>query len=252
VGRAPLPDANHAGLGRITQSIVEAIGIEILTGKHAPAMLLPAEAAIAAQYNASRSVLREAIKVLSAKGLVVGRKRLGTMVTPPSQWNLFDPDVLRWTLQGEFSLPLLLEFTEVRLGIEPTAAGLAASRATADKVLLIEEGVDRMVAAERGEDDRLLADIAFHAAILEASGNRFYNRLKPFVETALQFSIRLTNTLSRDHDAKIEAHRRILDAIKVGDSATARVAAELMLLETRNLIRSGAEPAEASATPRLG
>jgi DNA-binding FadR family transcriptional regulator len=233
-------EKNNAGLGRITRSIVDAIGIAIVTGQHQPNELLPAEASMTTQYDASRSVLREAIKVLNAKGLVTARPRAGTSVTPPSQWNLFDPDVLRWTLHGDFSLPLLIEFTEVRLGIEPMAAALVATRASPESVAQIEEGFRRMQAAERGEDDRLLADIAFHVAILDASENRFYARLKPLVETALQFSIKLTNTLSRDHDAKLEAHRRVLQAIKLRDAVAARAAAELLLLETRSLMRTAA------------
>jgi DNA-binding FadR family transcriptional regulator len=234
------------GLGRITRSIVDAIGIGIVTGQHRPNELLPVEAAMAARYEASRSVLREAIKVLNAKGLVTARPRAGTFVTPPSEWNLFDPDVLRWTLYGGFSLPLLIEFTEVRLGIEPMAAALAASRADEENIILIEKGYDRMVAAELGQDDRLASDVAFHLAILDASGNRFYRRLKPLVSTALHFSIGLTNTLSHDHDVKLEAHRRVLLAIKQRDPPSARAALELLLLETRALMR-GAHPSAEEA-----
>jgi DNA-binding FadR family transcriptional regulator len=228
----------NKGLGRITRSIVDAIGIAIVTGQHRPNELLPVETAMAARYDASRSVLREAIKVLNAKGLVTARPRAGTFVTPPSEWNLFDPDVLRWTHYGDFSQPLLIEFTEVRLGIEPMAAALAASRADEENIILIEKGYERMVAAELGQDDRLTADNAFHIAILDASGNRVYSRLKPLVLTALHFSIGLTNTLSRDHDVKLEAHRRVLQAIKLRDPPAARAALELLLLETRALMRS--------------
>jgi DNA-binding FadR family transcriptional regulator len=239
-------EEGNKSLGRITRSIVDAIGISIVTGQHAPNELLPVETAMAARYEASRSVLREAIKVLNAKGLVTARPRAGTFVTPPSEWNLFDPDVLRWTLYGGFSLPLLIEFTEVRLGIEPMAAALAASRADEENIILIEKGYERMVAAEIGQDDRLASDVAFHLAILDASGNRFYRRLKPLVSTALHFSIGLTNTLSHDHDVKLEAHRRVLQAIKLSDPPAARAALELLLLETRALIRS-AHPVEEKA-----
>lgn len=228
-----------SALGRLTQAIVDDMGAAIVSGQYQPNDLLPVEAELALKYGASRSVLRESIKVLNAKGLVTARPRKGTSVTPASNWNLFDPDILDWILRSNFSLPLLIEFTYVRIGIEPVAAWLAASHADEDANMRIREGFERMVAASKGDDDPLQADIEFHLAILDASRNRFYQRLKPFVETALHFSIRYTNNIARDEDMKMDAHRNLFDAIMEHKPDKASKAAEKLLIDARSLMEEG-------------
>lgn len=226
-------------LGRRTQRIVSAMGAAIVSGAYARDAPLPVEAVLAEQFGASRPILREAVKVLSAKGLVTSRPRRGTSVTPASQWNLFDPDVLEWILSGAFSLPLLIEFTHVRMGFEPEAARLAATRADAGDSAAILRGYERMAAARDGADDALQADIAFHLAILDASGNRFFARLKPFVAAALHFSIRYTDDIARDEATKLAEHRAVYDAIARGDPEAASQAARALLLSARALMDGG-------------
>ncbi|MFM9827172.1 MAG: FadR/GntR family transcriptional regulator [Sphingomonas sp.] len=226
-------------LGRRTQQIVTAMGEAIVSGHYPSDVILPVEAVLADQFGASRPILREAVKVLSAKGLVTSRPRRGTSVTPPSQWNLFDPDVLEWILNGAFSLPLLVEFTHVRLGLEPEAARLAATRGDGPDIAAIERGYARMEAARDGADDALEADIAFHLAILDASGNRFLARLKPFVAAALHFSIRYTDNIARDEDAKLVIHRNVYEAIARGDPVAAAGAARTLLEDARALMDAG-------------
>lgn len=235
-------DFAEPGLGRRTRAIVEGMGTAIVTGVHAPGELLPVEADLGVRYGASRSVLREAIKVLNAKGLVTARPRLGTSVTQPSQWNLFDPDVLRWTLRRNFSLPLLIEFTMVRLGIEPLAAAMAARRGSAEAHERIRAGFARMSAAHRGADDPLAADIAFHLAILDASGNSFYCRLKPLVSAALHFSIRYTDNIARDEEAKLAQHREVMEAILSRDADRSEQTARTLLLDAKALMEGGLDP----------
>ena len=116
-------------LTSVTQSIVEDLGIAIVTGKF-DGVVFPREIELCDKYKAARTVVREAVKMLTSKGLLSSRKRRGTIVTSESDWNLLDPDVLRWTLERHFSLPLLIEFTEIRVSVEPGAAALAAKRAT--------------------------------------------------------------------------------------------------------------------------
>lgn len=228
--------ARDAGLGRLTRRIVDDLGSAIVTGRLDAGRLLPVESELSARYAASRTILREAVKVLNSKGLVAARPRRGTWVTPPSNWNLFDPDVLRWTLTGDFSLPLLIEFTLMRLGFEPVAAALAAGAGDPKANAAIRAGLDRMRAAARGDDDPLDSDIAFHLAILDAGGNRFFAGLKPLVETALRFSIRYTDDIARDEQAKVEVHAAVLDAIERGDPGDARRAAQRLLLEALDLM----------------
>ena len=120
--------AGSAGVhGRnLTYSMLDALGREIVTGGY-DGRRFPTEAELAKAHGVSRSVTREAVKMLTAKGLLTARPRKGTTVQPGSSWNLFDPDVLRWLLERKFSLELLRQFSELRIAIEPAAAALAGA-----------------------------------------------------------------------------------------------------------------------------
>src|ERR1700726_1275276 len=110
----------------LTHSTANSLGAAIVPGVYSADNPMPIEAELCRQYGASRSVVREAVKMLNAKGLLGSRPRLGTWVQPETNWNLLDPDVLGWLLERKFSAPLLIEFTELRLAVEPGAAALAA------------------------------------------------------------------------------------------------------------------------------
>lgn len=220
----------------LTQQIVNELGLTIVQGKYSAENPFPIEADLCAQFGVSRSVLREAVKMLTSKGLLRARPRQGTWVQPEQSWNLLDPDVLRWLLDRNFSIELLSEFTEIRLAVEPQAAAFAATRATPDQKQAITDALARMQAAERGDDDALSSDIAFHVAVLEASGNRFFSQLKDLVETALRISIRLTNQYKGVALASVEDHKKVLDAILAGDSEAAFAASHALVKEANDLI----------------
>jgi DNA-binding FadR family transcriptional regulator len=225
----------RSALGRnLTYGVLEVLGRAIVTGgfDRTP---FPTEADIAARYAVSRSVTREAVKMLTAKGLLSARPRQGTVVQPETSWNLFDADVLRWLLERTFSASLLRHFTELRVSIEPAAAALAARAASPDGLLAIEAGYQRMAAAEQGQDDPLDADIAFHVAVLQASGNPFYAQFRDVVETALRTSIRFTNRF-KGRTASLPAHKVVKEAIEAGDSAGAQAAMTLIVREVMLLI----------------
>ena len=222
----------------LTSSIVQDLGIAIVTGKYSGRNSFPVEADLCTQYGASRSVLREAVKMLTAKGLLGARPRQGTWVQPEERWNLFDPDVLRWLLERKFSSALLVEFTQIRLAVEPVAAAMAADAGPEEKAA-VERALERMIAAEHGEDDPLASDIAFHIAILRASGNRFYTQLRELIETALRFSIRTTNRFKGVRLASVNDHKKVSDAILAGDAAAAEIAMRELIEEALGLIRKG-------------
>jgi len=223
----------------LTSSIVQDLGIAIVTGTYSDKNPCPVEAELCTQYGASRSILREAVKMLTAKGLLGARPRQGTWVQPEESWNLFDPDVMRWLLERKFSLSLLIEFTQIRLAVEPAAASMAASEAGSAEKAAIERALNRMIAAEHGEDDPLASDIAFHISILRASGNRFYAQLHELIETALRFSIRTTNRFKGVRLASVNDHKRVSDAILAGDSRVAETAMRALIEEALDLIRKG-------------
>jgi DNA-binding FadR family transcriptional regulator len=223
----------------LTSSIVQDLGIAIVTGKYSEKNPFPVEADLCTQYGASRSILREAVKMLTAKGLLGARPRQGTWVQPEESWNLFDPDVMRWLLERKFSLSLLIEFTQIRLAVEPAAAAMAAKEASPEAKAAIERALNRMIAAEHGEDDPLASDIAFHISILRASGNRFYAQLRELIETALRFSIRTTNRFKGVRLASVNDHKKVSDAILAGNPAAAEKAMRGLIEEALDLIRAG-------------
>ncbi|MFZ3004821.1 MAG: FadR/GntR family transcriptional regulator [Phenylobacterium sp.] len=229
-----------------THDIVQRLGQEIVCGVYGVQNPFPIEAELCKRLGVSRSVLREAVKMLTTKGLLNARPRQGTWVEPETNWNLLDPDVLRWFLQRKFSPTLLLEFTQVRLAIEPLAASMAARLATDEAKAAIIAGLDRMKAAERGEDDPLESDIAFHVAILRASGNRFLTQMRDLIDVALRTSIRLTNRRKGVRLASIADHQKVSDAILAGDAEGASRAMRELMLEALVLIEQEAAAGKAA------
>lgn len=227
--------AGGPGLGRnLTYGLLESLGRAIVTGTY-DSRPFPTEAELARQHGVSRSVTREAVKMLTAKGLLSARPRQGTSVQPSRQWNLFDTDVLRWLLERTFSIDLLRQFNELRVAIEPEAAALAAVYADAAQREAIAAGLERMKAAEEGRDDTLDANIAFHVAVLRASGNPFYAQFREVVSTALRTSIRFTNRF-KGHSASVPEHEAVKDAIFAGDPDEARRAMRGIIVDVLGLI----------------
>jgi DNA-binding FadR family transcriptional regulator len=224
------------GSQNLTQSILHDLGVAVVSGKYSKGNPFPVEADLCRQYGVSRSVLREAVKMLTAKGLLGARPRQGTWVQPEENWNLLDPDVLRWLLERKPWMELLVEFTQVRLAIEPGAAALAAEVAGTAQKAAIQQALERMAAAERGDDDPLESDIAFHVAVLEASGNKFFVQLRELIRTALRFSIRVSNRRKGVRLASVADHKKIADAIFAGKPQAAAHAMRVLIQEVLDLI----------------
>ncbi|HVY24438.1 MAG TPA: FadR/GntR family transcriptional regulator [Steroidobacteraceae bacterium] len=219
-----------------THSIVQELGVDIVTGVYSGKNPFPVEGELCRRFGASRTVLREAVKMLTAKGLLNARPRQGTWVQPESNWNLLDPDILRWMLERKYSSSLLVQFSEVRLAIEPQAAALASKSAGAEEKQAVRDAIERMRAAERGEDDPLESDIAFHVAVLRATRNPFYINLTELTATALRFSIRATNRYKGVRLANVTDHKKVADAIIAGRPMVASDAMRKMIQEVLDLI----------------
>jgi DNA-binding FadR family transcriptional regulator len=215
---------------------MQSLGRAIVSGEY-PTHSVFQIADLCSEYKASRTVMREAVKILTAKGLVTSRASIGSIVQNEQSWNLSDPDVLDWFLHVKGNtVPLLREFIDFRIGIEPKAAALAAARGDQAAIALIFKALDRMRAAERGEDDALEADVNFHVAILHASGNRFFINMRHTIDVALHISIRVTNRTKGVTLASIDDHARIAHAIKAGDIEAASEAALALLTEAQTLL----------------
>lgn len=227
-------------LGRnLTYGMLDSLGRDIVIGKYLD-RAFPTEAELTEQHGVSRSVTREAVKMLTAKGLLSARPRQGTAVQPSANWNLFDTDVLRWLLERRFSIDLLRQFNELRVAIEPEAAALAAKVAEPSDLAAIAAGLERMREAERGGDDPLDADIAFHIAILQATKNPFYGQFQNIVSTALRTSIRFTNRI-KGRTASVEDHAAVEHAIAQRQPDKARKAMRHLIGEVLILIEDAAE-----------
>lgn len=221
----------------LTHQLTHQLGAAIVQGQYAIDKSFPTEAELSQQFNISRSVTREAVKMLTAKGLIASRPRQGIRVMPSTHWNMFDADVLGWTLNARPSLELLREFTQLRMAIEPEAAALAAeNHKDAGRLKVIGDALARMKKADEGQDDPLAADIEFHCAILAASNNRFFFQLREFIQVALRVSIASTNQLKGVLTADYDDHKRIHDAICAGDQEGASKAVKTLLQEVMQLI----------------
>jgi len=220
----------------LTYGLLETLGQSIVSGYY-DGRGFPTEAELCAAFGASRTVAREAVKMLTAKGLVSARPRQGTRVEPVAHWNLLDPDVTRWLMERPFSNTIYREFTEVRLAIEPVAASLAAQRAERKDIRAIRDGLNGMRDHAGDHEQALAADIEFHVAILRASGNPFFWQLRELINTALRISIGITNRIS-GHTASIPAHETVLIAIENADADGAMQAMRAILLESLALIET--------------
>jgi DNA-binding FadR family transcriptional regulator len=175
------------------------------------------------RFGVSRSVVREAVRVLESMGLVETRRRLGVRVRPKAQWNVFDPRVIRWRLEGPDREDQLLSLGELRRGFEPVAAQLAASRATPEQCGAMVGAVMQMtVHAKAGDLERYLeADTLFHTTMLEASGNEMLAALGNVVAEVLAGRTHHDLMPARPNPEAIRLHGDVAQAIGSGDATAA-------------------------------
>lgn len=193
-----------------------------------PDEALPVEEALVAQLGVSRTVVREAVKVLAQKGLIQVRTRTGTRVCPPSAWNQLDPDILRWRFAGEFDPKLLADVVDLRRIIEPAAAELAALRAKPSQIAQLKATFATM-ADETAVDEHIAADVRFHLGILEAAGNELLMGLRHSIEGALQFAITFSTHTKDDGRSSLQMHGEVLRAIAAHEPAAARTGMRVLV-----------------------
>lgn len=219
-------EAGRRGLGlNLTWGLLELLGRSVVRGDYHKRSF-PAEAEITRVHQVSRSVTREAMKMLAAKGLVQARPKQGTIVKPLDEWNLFDQDVLRWLLERPHSLTQLRQLNEVRAGTEPQAAALAAVGCSAEQLGAISLAFEGLQSASH-RSEILDAEINFHATILLGCNNPFFSHLRLIVASALNASGCLPN--SKFKRANISYQSSDHDAIKRRDADGARAAMTALL-----------------------
>jgi DNA-binding FadR family transcriptional regulator len=208
------------------------IGLQILEGKLPPGTILPNEADLGMQLGVSRTALREAVKVLAAKGLVEVRRKTGTRVRPLHDWNALDPDVLSWLFSGNGLAVGIHDLLELRLIIEPAGARLAAQRATAEHLAAIEAALESMDRSVADSESSVEPDLQFHLAILEATENAFMRPFGALIQEALRASFKLTNRDRPAFERSLRRHRDVLEAIRQRDPEAAEAAMQIVLNRT--------------------
>ena len=201
------------------------IGRRVVAGNYEVGRLLEDENALAARYQVSRSVVRDAVKILVGKGLLEVRRGIGTRVRERHRWGLLDDDVLAWHQSAPPSADFLRQLMDLRLVIEPKAARWAAERGTDDGHALIAEAQARMEQEKGAIEDFVVADALFHRAILRAANNELLLSMEGVIYAALMSSIRLTNADPRENEKSIPFHRAVTDQIlkRNGDKAERRM-----------------------------
>ncbi|MDM0115021.1 FadR/GntR family transcriptional regulator [Variovorax sp. J22R133] len=233
--KAPHPDPGyHQPPDRKSMHarIVRELGMRIVSGEYRPGDRLPPEASLSACYDVSRPVLREATRVLVAKGLVVSKQRAGAIVRPRSEWHLLDPDVLYWVIQSKPQPEFVETLLTVRRIFEPAMAALAARTATTNDLQRITEAYAGMEAA-RTPEELMEPDLAFHRRIAEATGNDLLAYIGNMLSLALRESIKLSSQDPNTHALSLPRHKAILTAIVNRDALAARQATLVQLEETR-------------------
>lgn len=203
---------------RIHGQVVRAIATRILSGEFRPGSLLPSETELCETLKISRSALREAIRVLSAKGLVRTRPRVGTQVREIEDWSLLDPEMLEWSMACPPNPEFVRSLLEARRVIEPAAARFAALRASAKDVAELETAYERM---ERTMPDDIVAfnvaDVDFHRSLLRASHNLIFQQMWTTISAALAYSFRISTGQARAPADSLPYHRDVVERIRLRD-----------------------------------
>jgi DNA-binding FadR family transcriptional regulator len=223
---------------------VETIARRVLSGELPEGSTLDL-GALQTELDVSLTVLRESLKVLAAKGLVDARQKRGTFVRPRADWNLLDPDVLRWQFSQEADVSLLHSLHEVRTIVEPAAVRLAAERHTAEDLARLDGALAAMAEAT-DSPAAVEADLAFHRALLDATHNELLTRMQTVLESALAARDQLVHGTAKHSDDPVPSHRAVLDGVRARDADAAETAMRTLLdkaISDEGLLQAGTDAA---------
>ena len=215
--------------------VVEELGQRIVRGDFAPDAPLPNEAVLGQEFGASRSVVREAVKSLAAKGLIQSQTRTGIRVLPAMHWNLLDPEVLGWRYASMPPSEFFRELFEIRSFIEPQAAALAAERGTKAEIAEIAAAFAAMEDVEEPGNEAISADLRFHRALLAAAHNHLLLQMGNLIWAGLTVSHRLS---SDSYEVFRPLHKEVLAAVAARDPQGAHDAMARLLADTRKFLQT--------------
>ena len=207
---------------RVHGTIAREIGLAIVAGKLRPGQVLDGEIEASSRRHVSRTAYREAIRILSAKGLISSRPRTGTRVNPISEWHLLDPDLLGWMFSGMPRPEVIHGLFELRTIVEPAAAALAAQRRNSIHLQEMRAALGEMARHTLHKPEGRDADGAFHAALLAATANPFVMSLTNGVTAAVNSLTLFKQRLAKIDRDPVPDHVRVYDAIAAKDPEAAR------------------------------
>ena len=217
------------GSERLHGAIARDLGIAIVSGAHQPGAVLANEIEFSERLNVSRSAYREAVRILSAKGLVESRPRTGTRVLPMARWNLLDSDVLGWLFESEPSPAIIDGLFELRMIVEPAAAALAATRRSAEDLDLMRQSLETMERMTLKTDEGQSADRDFHQAVLEATRNPPLISLASTIGAGVRWTTHYKQRKLRLPPDPMPEHWAVFTAIEASDADAARHAMEVLV-----------------------
>ena len=192
---------------------VDHLGEAVVAGRYAVGAALPPEPLLCAELGVSRTVVREAVKSLVAKGLISTGPRVGTRVMPEEHWNWFDPDVVAWQSKAGLTPGFLRDLQDLRRVVEPAAIRLAAERASDQDIAGIEAAFAGMTQAVHGGGDYISHDLRFHQGLLRASGNRMLQQMSKVLGALLRTSFEISTSRPDGPRSSLHLHRAVLDAV---------------------------------------
>jgi DNA-binding FadR family transcriptional regulator len=229
---------------------VRQLGLRIVGGQYPTGALIDPEA-LETELGVSKTVVREALRVLGAKGLVDSRPKRGTFVRERDEWSLLDTDVMQWRRQAAIMDEQFADdLAEVREIVEPAAARLAARRRTEDDLDRLEAALALMEAAHKDADRAIEADLKFHLALLKSAHNELLTRMDVVLISALDVRDRLVHQPGDGWRDPVPRHRILLDAVRSGDPDAASTAANHLLVESDADLRRRVEPPAAAPSRR--
>lgn len=208
---------------------LDRLGEAIVAGRYAAGASIPPEPLLGEEFGVSRTVIREAVKSLVAKGLLVTGPKVGTRVLAEEQWNWFDPDVVAWQSRVGLTREFLRDLQEMRRLIEPAAVRLAAERATPAVIAEIESAYAGMKDAIENGGDYVSHDLRFHQGLLRACGNRMMVQMSKALGALLRTSFEISTTLRDGPAGSLPLHRAVLDAVIERSPAKAEIASRLLI-----------------------
>jgi DNA-binding FadR family transcriptional regulator len=227
----------------VHEDVLERLGPDLLWGGLSATDDLRLEL-VESRYGVSRSAAREVVRVLEAMGVVSSRRRVGITVRPREEWNVLDPRLIRWRLAGPERAAQLTSLSQLRAGVEPIAASLAAQHATPEHCGELTGAVINMsVTGQAGDlEAYLAADIRFHTALLEASGNELFASLTDVVAEVLAGRTHHHLMPSRPEPAAIRLHADVAEAVAAGDGPRAEAAMRAILAEALEAMKQAYAP----------